>query len=85
MKKLLIRSTLITSVLLIYLIVMAVIGWPQYSAEGKYMEYAIIIGATLVVIIALFFLLRRRDKMRQQLRRRKDASLRRGIRNDDIR
>ncbi|MEG0949880.1 MAG: hypothetical protein RR837_03005 [Bacteroidales bacterium] len=79
------RSILIPGVLTIYLIVMAVIGWPHYSAEGKYLEYAGLIGATLIVIVLLYFLLRRRDRMRREFRKQKDASLRRRFRDDNIR
>lgn len=79
------RSILIPGVLIIYLIVMAVIGWSHYSAEGRYWEYAGLIGATLVVIILLYFVLRRRDRMRQELRKQKEASMRRIFRDDNIR
>ncbi|MEG1617513.1 MAG: hypothetical protein RR202_07140 [Bacteroidales bacterium] len=85
MRRFLVRSKLITAVLLVYLTIMAIIGWPHYAEQGKYIEYVAIILVTLGIIIGLFFLLRRRDKMRSQLRRQRDASYRRGIRNDDIR
>jgi hypothetical protein len=66
------RSIIIPSILIIYLVVMAFIGWPSYAQEGKYLEFTLIIVATLVIIVVLFFLLRRRDRMRQSLRKRRD-------------
>ena len=79
------RSILVPVLLLIYLIVMAVIGWPHYASTGRFLEFTAIIVATLVVIVVLFFLLRRRDRMRDRMKRQKVASYRRNIRNDDIR
>lgn len=79
------RSIIIPGVLVIYLIVMAVIGWPQFIEQGKYLEYIGIIVATIVVIVLLYFLLRRRDRMRRELRKQKDASYRRSFRDDNIR
>ncbi|MEG1586150.1 MAG: hypothetical protein RR346_04680 [Bacteroidales bacterium] len=79
------RSILIPAVLIIYLIVMAVIGWPNYAAEGNYWEYAGLLIATLIVIVLLYFVLRRRDRMRQELRKQKEASMRRIFRDDNIR
>lgn len=79
------RSIIIPGVLIIYLVVMGVIGWPQYAAEGNYWEFAGITCATLIVIVLLFFVLKRRDKMRQESRKQKEASMRRNFRDDNIR
>lgn len=79
------RSVIIPVLLLIYLIVMAVIGWPYYSAQGKYLEFGMIVTVNIGVVIALFFFIRKRDRIRSNSRRRKDASDRRSFRNDDIR
>lgn len=79
------RSILIPTVLVIYLIVMAVIGWPHYIGQGLYWEFIGIIAATLVVIVVLYFLLRRRDRMRAELRKQRDAAERRTFRDDHIR
>lgn len=64
---------------------MAYIGWPHYSAQGQYVEYAVLMIISLGAIIGLFFILKRRDKQREELRNQRAASYRRGIRNDDIR
>ena len=64
---------------------MAVMGWPYYSLQGQYVEYFIILGVSLGAIIGLYFLLKKRDKQRAEMRNKRDASYRRGIRNDDIR
>lgn len=61
------RSTLIPSVLLVYLAVMSVIGYRTYSsgAMGP-AEYFGIIGATLVVIAMLHFFIKKREKIRDE-------------------
>ena len=47
------KRNIITIILLIYLGIMAYIGWPNYIDEGRYWEYAGIIAGTLVAIFAL--------------------------------
>ena len=58
------KSNLITIILLIYLGVMAYIGWPNYIDEGRYWEYAGIIAGTLVAIFALRYVQGKKEKMR---------------------
>lgn len=66
------RSTLIPILLLIYLTVMASIGWKQYALGAVTATYYFgIIAATLVVIVMLHFNLRKREKLRDE---RRDAS-----------
>ncbi|MCD8393428.1 MAG: hypothetical protein LUC85_01165 [Bacteroidales bacterium] len=59
------RSTLIPSLLVLYLGVMSWIGYPAY-ASGEYsaLYYFGIIGATLLVIALLAYHLRRRERER---------------------
>ncbi|MGL4293737.1 MAG: hypothetical protein ACRCSQ_09200 [Bacteroidales bacterium] len=79
------RSIIIPGLLTIYLIIMGIIGWPRYAAEGKYWEFAGIATATIIVIVLLYFVLKRRDKMRRENRKQREASLRRNFRDDNIR
>ena len=61
------RSTLLPSILLVYLGVMAFIGWPAYlSGATSRLQYFGTVAATLVVIVLLFFSLRHRDRLRQE-------------------
>ncbi len=59
------RSTLIPSLLLIYLAIMSIIGWQGYSA-GRIttFHYFGIIAITLVVIVLLHFSLKKREQQR---------------------
>lgn len=59
------RSTLIPAVLLVYLAVMAAIGYPEYAAgRTSALYYFGIIAITLVVLVLLHFSLKRREKYR---------------------
>lgn len=59
------RSKVIPLMLLVYLAVMSVIGFPEFQA-GHYAYYFGIIGATLICIILLYFSLRRRERLRRE-------------------
>lgn len=58
-------------VLLIYLLVMAVIGWPGKKLEPDYTEYFCVIGATALIICVLRFVQIKRFKIREQARNEK--------------
>ena len=59
------RPTLIPAVLLVYLAVMAAIGYPEYAAgRTSALYYFGIIAITLVVLVLLHFSLKRREKYR---------------------
>ncbi len=58
------KRNIITIILLIYLDIMAYIGWPNYIDEGRYWEYAGIIAGTLVAIFALRYVQGKKEKMR---------------------
>ena len=58
------QRNIITIILLIYLGIMAYIGWPNYIDEGRYWEYAGIIAGTLVAIFALRYVQGKKEKMR---------------------
>ena len=58
------KRNIITIIILIYLGIMAYIGWPNYIDEGRYWEYAGIIAGTLVAIFALRYVQGKKEKMR---------------------
>lgn len=58
------KRNIITIILLIYLGIMAYIGWSNYIDEGRYWEYAGIIAGTLVAIFALRYVQGKKEKMR---------------------
>lgn len=60
------KINIITIALLIYLVVMAIIGWPGSEPENGYLTYFLTIGATLVVILLLRYLQIKRMKSRQK-------------------
>lgn len=59
------RTTLLPLALLVYLAVMAYMGYPHLQA-GEYTFYFGVIGASLVIIALLYIILRKRDKIRQE-------------------
>ncbi|MDE6121003.1 MAG: hypothetical protein K2F63_04365 [Muribaculaceae bacterium] len=61
------RSTLIPAVLIVYLAVMATIGYSGFSAgHTSAMEYFGTIITTIAVIILLHFNLKRRERLRRE-------------------
>lgn len=61
------RSTIVPVLLLVYLGVMAYIGWPEYAAgHTSALYYYGIIVVTLVCIVLLHFSLKRRDRLRRE-------------------
>ncbi|RHJ78707.1 hypothetical protein [Parabacteroides sp. AM08-6] len=58
-----------TAVLVVYLIVMSVIGWPGKQAEPDYVQYFSIIIVTCVVIGILRFVQIKRYKLREKRRK----------------
>lgn len=75
------RSTLIPSVLALYLAVMAYIGYPEYAAgRTSALYYFGIIGITIVILILLHFSLKRRDRLRRE---RIDDINRNSFKNDN--
>ncbi|MBD5316239.1 MAG: hypothetical protein HDS11_01015 [Bacteroides sp.] len=59
------KSTVLPLVLLVYLGIMSVIGYPEFQA-GNYLYYFGIICATLLCIILLHFSLKRRERLRRE-------------------
>lgn len=68
------RINLTTLVLVLYLLVMSVIGWPGNRPGTSYAGYFGVIAATLVIIFLLRYLQIKRWKMRQQ-RREEDKGM----------
>ncbi|MBC8602716.1 hypothetical protein H8784_13440 [Parabacteroides acidifaciens] len=62
------KINITTAVLLIYLIVMSVIGWPGKKADPDYVQYFCVIGVTVLVIGFLRFLQIKRLKIREKMK-----------------
>lgn len=62
------KINITTAVLLIYLVVMSVIGWPGKKADPDYVQYFCVIGVTLLVIGFLRFLQIKRLKIREKMK-----------------
>ncbi len=61
------RSTLIPLILLIYLGVMACIGWPDYaSGRTSALFYFGVIAITLLILVLLHYNLKRREQLRRE-------------------
>ncbi|MCC8093945.1 MAG: hypothetical protein LIP05_00395 [Tannerellaceae bacterium] len=60
------RINISTAVLLIYLIVMAIFGWPGNKPDPDYIQYGVIIGASVIVIIVLRIVQIKRLKAREK-------------------
>ena len=75
------RSTVIPLILLVYLAVMATIGWDEYAAgRSSALYYFGVIGVTLAVIVLLHFNLKRRERLRSE----READIRRNQNNNNI-
>ncbi len=67
MRKRIRRSTLIPAILLVYLAVMAALGYPEYAAgRQSALYYFGIIAITLIVLVLLHFSLKRRERLREE-------------------
>ena len=60
------RINILTIVLLGYLFIMSVLGWPGRNSHLSYTEYFIVIGVSVVVIFILRYLRIRVFKMRNK-------------------
>jgi len=60
------KINILTIVLLGYLLIMSIIGWPGRNNNINYTEYFIVIGVSVVVIFLLRFLRVRLFKMRNK-------------------
>jgi hypothetical protein len=66
------KINIISGLLLIYLVVMSVIGWPGKKAEADYPQYFLMMGASLAAILLLRFLQIRRMKWRKKEKKEKE-------------
>lgn len=62
---------LIPLVLLVYMIVMAIMGWKQFA--DKPLEFGAIIVVEIGIIVLLRFVLRKRYKFREEMKRQKNG------------
>lgn len=66
------KINIISGLLLVYLVVMAVIGWPGNKPEPDYLQYFVILGISLTAIILLRLLQIRRMKLRKKWEKEKE-------------
>lgn len=66
------RINITTFVLLVYLGVMSIIGWPGNDPDRSFIGYFAVIGATLLTIFLLRYLQIKRYRLRQQRRDEKN-------------
>ena len=64
------KVNITTAVLLIYLIVMSIIGWPGKQADPDYVQYFGVIAATVLGLLRFLQIkrLKIRDKMKDEKR-----------------
>lgn len=65
------KINITSGVLLVYLIVIGVMGWPGEKPEGNYIEYFSLMGISLVVMILLRIVQIKRLKMRSKWKENK--------------
>lgn len=65
------KINITSAVLLIYLIVMSVIGWPGNKPNANYVEYFCVMGITVLIIVLLRFVQIKRFKIREKMRNEK--------------
>ncbi|MDR2775717.1 MAG: hypothetical protein LBC19_13455 [Tannerella sp.] len=65
------KINIISGLLLIYLVVMSIIGWPGNKPDADYAGYFLIMGISLVVIFLLRLLQIRRMKWREKQEKEK--------------
>lgn len=78
------KTNIITILLIIYLVAISWFSWSYYMAQGAYVEYYSIMGASLFVIFLLRYVLKKKEGIRNENRRKREAADRRVHRNDDI-
>jgi len=64
------KVNITTGVLVVYLVVMSIVGWPGNKPEPDYTQYALVIAVSLGVIFLLRFVQIKRLRSREE--RRKD-------------
>ncbi len=65
------KINITTAILLVYLLVMSVIGWPGNKPDPDYTQYFLIIGISLGVIFLLRFVQVKRMQSREKIRNEK--------------
>lgn len=64
------KHVLFPAVLLLYIAIMAYIGYPRYSESGNWSEYFAVIGISALLVVLLFFLLKRKQTIRDRFNRK---------------
>lgn len=70
MKKKFKRHILIPLLLLIYVVIMVIMAFPNYQESGNWNEFSIILVISLLLIVLLYFIYKRKDKLRDKFNNR---------------
>lgn len=62
------KVNITTAVLVVYLIVMSVVGWPGNKPEANFTQYSLTIAISLGIIFLLRFVQIKRFKSREKIR-----------------
>lgn len=62
----------ISGLLLIYLLVMGIIGWPGNKPDPDFISYSLVMGISLTAILLLRYLQKRRLKLREKWEKEKE-------------
>lgn len=60
------RHILFPAMLLIYIVVMAIIAFPNYRESGNWQEFYLILGGSILITFLLFFILKRKQRLRDK-------------------
>jgi Na+/melibiose symporter-like transporter len=66
------KINIINGLLLAYLVVMSVVGWPGNQPDPDYKQYFLIMGITLAIILLLRYVQVRRLKMREKQKKEEE-------------
>jgi len=70
MKRKIKKQFLFPAVLLIYMAIMAYIGYPRYKESGNWSEYLTVTGISVLLVVLLFFILKRKQQIRDRFTRK---------------
>lgn len=65
------KHILLPAVLALYVVVMAIIGYPRYQKSGNLASFWITVSVCLALAVLLYFVLKRRARNRENFRKEK--------------
>jgi hypothetical protein len=66
------KINLLSGLLLIYLLIMGIIGWPGNKPDPDYPTYSLVMGFSLIAVLLLRYLHIRRYKWRKKWEKEKE-------------